>query len=204
MGELLTQTEFVNKLNEVVPDKLKPPSGKFTAAYFSVMMRNGKFKHTHLKGTRKLYDWDIVSPIFNVTVKEDNVELLERASETARDIVESIGINSSTDEILANFEAQLSNRLKRATTSKQEIEIEKMSYEALKKQLESRKEVGTLIDVNDAKSTLEYILGSVKAKFYELPPKLKTRYPQLKDKDITEIIEMVDDIFKDISHGKVF
>ncbi len=203
MSELLTQAQMVRKLNDEIPKEQLPRSGKITTAYFSMQLRNGHFTHSDMKGKSKLYDWEVVAPVFGVNVKRKE-ETIERASEKAQEIAESLGADTGTDKILADFQATLTDRLSRALTSKQEIEIEKMSYETLTKQLEAQKLIGSLIDVDDAKATLEYILGSVKGKFYELPPKLKTRYPQLKDGDITDILAMVDDIFRDLSSGNVF
>jgi len=203
MSELLTQAEMVRKLNAEVPKGKLPRSGKITSAYFSMQMRNGHFTHCDMKGKSKLFDWEVVAPVFGVNVKRKE-ETIERAEAKAKDIAESLGIESGTDQILSSFMETLKDRLARATTSKQEIEIEKMSYDTLAKQLEAKQLVGSLISVDEAKATLEYVLGNVKAKFYELPPKLKTRYPALTDKNITEILDMVDDIFRDLSNGSVF
>ena len=58
--------------------------------------------------------------------------------------------------------------------------------------------------MDEAKATLEYVLGNVKAKVYELPSKIRTRFPKLEDDEIVEISMMIDDIFKGLASGEVF
>ncbi|MDY0138245.1 MAG: hypothetical protein RBR50_00975 [Candidatus Izemoplasmatales bacterium] len=204
MADLLTQAEMIKKLNKRLPKELMPRSGKITSANFSMKLRDGKFTHSDMKGASKLYDWDSVAPAFGIQI-ESKAKTAVKAKARVEVIKEQLGISETTiddakeQSMMEEFLETLKERLGRATTSKQEIEIEKMSYEALTKQLEARKRLEELIEVEDANATIEYILSNVKSKFYELPAKLKTRFPHIKDTEITEIHSIIDDIFRDLS-----
>lgn len=201
---LLTQAEMIRKLNKSIPKELMPRSGKITSANFSMKLRDGKFEHSDMKGASKLYDWNNVAPAFGIII-EDKIETEKKAKARVKKIKEELGIDTIDSDdpaerpMMESFLETMKARLGRATTAKQEIEIEKMSYEALTKQLEARKRLEELIEVEDANATIEYILSNVKSKFYELPAKLKTRFPHIKDTEITEIHGMIDDIFRDLS-----
>lgn len=203
MSDLLTQAEIVRKLNREVPKELKPRSGKITTANFSMKLRNGEISFAEEVNGRKMFNWDDVAPAFGVSPGRKK-DIAKKAKEEASKIVCEITDGSEMESILEDFETTLADRLLRATTSKQEIEIEKMSFDALMKKLEAKEKVRTLIPIDEAKSTMEYVLGNVKGKVYELQSKLQTRFTKLEDDDIHEIGDMIDDIFKDLSSGESF
>ena len=197
MAKTQTASEIIERLNREIPDSHRPKAGEVTRAAFSMKVKRGGIPFTMKKKT-KYYSYREIAPIYGIEVKErkktkKNIETIEATTEVDSSVL--------TSEIMKQFNETLEERLDGATTSKQEIEIEKLSYDSLNKQLETMKALGELIPIDDSKAVLEYTLGSVKAKIYELPPKLKTRFQHLKDEDITEISSMIDDIFTDLNEN---
>lgn len=77
----------------------------------------------------------------------------------------------------------------------QKIQIKDAFIESKKKEIEFKKELGVLIDLEEAEAVMELVASNMKTKMYNAPHLLKSKFSRVRKEEVTYLYELIDNAF---------
>lgn len=84
-------------------------------------------------------------------------------------------------------------------SSVQKIQIKDAFIESKKKEIEFKKELGVLIEIEQAEAVMELVASNMKTKIYNAAHNFKTKYPKTTKDQIEYLYMLIDDAFNEFN-----
>jgi len=79
------------------------------------------------------------------------------------------------------------------------IQIKDAFIESKKKEIEFKKELGVLIELEEAEEVMELVASNMKTKMYNAPHLLKSKYSRVTKEEVTYLHKLIDDAFAEFN-----
>lgn len=94
-------------------------------------------------------------------------------------------------------QAELMALIETGKSSVQKIQIKDAFIESKKKEIEFKKELGVLIELEQAEAVMELVASNMKTKIYNAAHNFKTKYPKTTKDQIEYLYMLIDDAFNE-------
>jgi len=134
--------------------------------------------------------------------KKNGGEISQGKNETpeSNDLLKSFGM-FDVSYLGAEAQVELTTLIEEGgkKSAVQKIQIKDAFIESKKKENEFKKEIGVLIELEEAEAVMELILSNMKNKMYNTPHLLKAKFPKITKEQVEYLYMLIDEAFSEFN-----